>query len=142
VKYSWPKLVKETRKAMIELVEFKCKDAEASMDMHIDFKMLMRATDTFHAWNDDDVLERAFRRMPEKCNYRSCKSYWAYKDGKNDMEDSLNEYLYGMSEIIQDYYDDVWNFEPRYVRPKKIIIGDIAGYVSKNLARIIRTVRE
>jgi hypothetical protein len=142
MKFDWAKLVREMRKAAIDCVEFKGVDAEHSMDLHIDFKMLMRQTDQFHAWDMDEDLERAFRKLETKCNYRSCKSYWAYKNSREHAIEAIADYLDSMFDIIDDYYGSKWNFAPGYVKPKKIDYADSYAKAAKIFPRVIRTVKQ
>jgi len=143
MKYSWPKLVREMRNAMMEITTFEGQTPDHTLALIGHFRDQMRHTDTFHCWDFDRDLDKAFNRYPNvKCNYRSCWSYWLHKYGKENIEDAMYTYLEETSNIIQEYFADAWNFPPGYIKPKKITFSDIDAKVRKIRARVMRVVAE
>ena len=85
---------------------------------------MLLQTNTFHPWNSDGELGRALDRMPERCNYRSIKPYWANKEGRRAVGDACSEILTEMEDKIPDWFDDRWNHTPGYVKPLDITFDD------------------
>lgn len=142
MKYKWAQLVTEMRNAMLELTTIEGIDAEHTVDLMGYLRETMHSTDTYHAWDYDLKLEKAFEKMPSgRCNYRSLASYWAHKQGKERLIDAMCEYLEEMSWKIEDHFMESWNFPPGYVKPKSIRFSSFDYKVTKILARTIRRVK-
>lgn len=142
MKYSWSQVVDEFRKILCENVTFVGVDASHSKDLNGYFAMTVRETDRFHPFNSDGELSRALDRMPKRCDYRSIKSYWAWKNGRYAVEDALFEMLLECMDDIRDHFEDSWNFSPGYRKPVEIKFGwnecDSQDLSGRSFARIIR----
>jgi hypothetical protein len=145
MKTNWPAVVKEYRKILVENVKFfKVIDDFGTIDKSFTeyFRMTVHQTDNFHPWNSDGELSRALARMPIRCNYRSIKSYWAFKNGKENIANAIYEMLTEAEDIINDHFSDSWNFPPGYVAPDEIEFPDW-GYLitDRMVARLIRAAK-
>ena len=145
MKTNWPAVVKEYRKILVENVKFfKVIDDFGTIDKSFTeyFRMTVHQTDNFHPWNSDGELSRALARMPIRCNYRSIKSYWAFKNGKENIANAIYEMLSEAEDIINDHFGDSWNFPPGYVAPDEIEFPDW-GYLitDRMVARLIRAAK-
>ncbi len=126
MKYNWPKINEAFRAEVVKHVEFYSEDPNDSDLQVVDkdwkdhFAYYMRSTDTFHPFNSDGDLCRALERMPTRCNYRSIKSYWDFKEGKERILDALFDMCQEVDDLIRDYYSDRWNFEPGLKLPCEI----------------------
>jgi len=142
MKYSWPKLVTEMRNAMLELVTIEGVDQAHTIDLTDCLKETMHSTDTYHAWDCDGLLDRAFKSMPSgRCNYRSLRSYWAHKVAREEVVEAMIRYFEDMSYIIEDHFMESWNFPPGYVKPKSVTFSSLDYKAKKILARTIRRVQ-
>ncbi len=138
MKTNWPSVVTELRKIMAASVTFEDPDPEVVRDLAGYFRLTMFQTDNFHPWNSDGELSRALERMPDRCNYRSIKSYWDFKNGRYRVEDALDEVLCEMEDTIRDHFEDSWNFAPGYKKPDEIVFAEIPNSA---VARIIRAAK-
>ena len=138
MKVNWPAVVLELRNIMIESVSFVDEDQAHADDLKGYFRITMFQTDNFHPWNSDGELDRALSHMPARCDYRSLKSYWATKNARYRVEDTLDEVLYEMEENIRDHFSDAWNFPPGYRAPDEI---EFASIPNSAVARIIRAAK-
>jgi hypothetical protein len=102
----------------------------------------MRQTDQFHAFDSDVSLSRALRNMPQRCNYRSVKSYRAFKNGKEAVLDALYEMCKETNDLIFEYYMHPWNFAPGATLPSDIDFPNWEREVEKMLPKILRAARE
>lgn len=136
MKFNWPKVIEEFRAIVEEGVSFTTSTNGSA------FRFELRETDRFHPFDSDDTLDRALQGMPVRCDYRSIKSYWAWKDGKIIIQEALDEMLYEVEESIRDYYSNSWNFAPGTELPKKIEISwEGSGATEKMVNRIIRAAK-
>lgn len=136
MKYNWPKVIDEFRKIVKEGVSFVGPEHAA------EFRFELRETDRFHPWNSDDMLDRALSRMPSRCDYRSLKSYWAWRDGRYAIENALDEMLFEVEEIIRDYYLEPRNFAPGYILPTEVCFAwESRGVTPRMVARILRAAK-
>lgn len=144
---NWPAVVTEFRKVLVENIKFFDVDEETNFgsinkDLTEYFRMSVFDTDNFHPWNSDGELSRALERMPIRCNYRSIKSYWAFKDGKDEIANAIYEMLTEVEDTVNDYFSDRWNFPPGYTPPDEIEFADWDKVVNDRLvARIIRAAK-
>jgi len=142
MKYSWGKVYYELKKILVENVSFVGRDASHTADLARSFAFEVRETDRFHPYNSDGELSRALDRMPDRCNYRNIKSYWAFKNGKEYVADGLYAVLEEMEELVRDHYKDSWNFAPGYVKPVeikfKVPAEDLADKVRARIMRVAR----
>ena len=144
MKYNWPAVVKEFRTIMLENVQLytKASDKTPSKALMDYLHFNTRETDNFHPWNTDGELSKALENMPLRCNYRSCHSYWAYKDGRDDIDQALYDVFDEMQEIIQEYFTNAWNFRPGFVLPEKIVFSEWHEVLTERmLSRIIRAAK-
>lgn len=142
MKFSWPLLVKELRDAMLELVSFEGEDADHVADLAGYFRETMHSTDTYHPFDADYDLDKAFTKYPDgHCNYRSLKSYWAHKRGREEVTYAIADYLGEMIYRIEDHFNDPWNFPPGYKKPKKINFGDVSTKAEMIVTKTILKVR-
>ncbi len=147
MKYNWPAVVKEYRKILVENVKFFDVDEETGLgtinkDFTGYFSIQVHQTDTFHPFNSDGELSRALDRMPVRCNYRSIKSYWEFKDGKDNIANAIYEMLSEAEDTINDHFADSWNFPPGYAAPDEIEFPDWDRLVTDRLiARLIRAAK-
>lgn len=142
MKYSWHKLVTEMREAMLEMTTIVGQDQVHTHQLVSDFRMRMRVSDQFHAWDHDYDLERAFNKMPVRCNYRNLAAYWAYKRAREQCMDEIYGYLIAMETIIRDYFSNPMNFAPGAYPAKSITFGDLETKASKMLPMTIRLIKQ
>lgn len=142
MKYSWSQVIDEFRTILIQNVSFVGQTETHTKDLNGYFAMMIRETGRFHPFNSDGELSRALDRMPKRCDYRSIKSYWAWKNGRMIVEDALYEMLLECMGDIQEHFMDTWNFHPGYRKPLEIRFGwddcDSQNLVGRSFARIIR----
>lgn len=115
MKSNWAAVVQELRKLTYESVAFKGAGKEY-------LRLHLFQTDTFHPFytSAEEDMDRALKNMPDgRCNYKSCDSYWAFKDGKQDLQDAIVDWLYEVECMVIDHFADAWNFAPGY-NPKDI----------------------
>ena len=104
MKYNWANVSTELRKIVLENVTL-----PGSANNHM--RYIMSETDNFHPWDTDIDLCDALKRHPKgQCNYRSCVSYWEFKDAKDFVLDGIYVCLEEMGEKITEYYSDRYNF--------------------------------
>ena len=139
MQYNWPKVVDLLRQFAQNRTKILGKGPEDTLDFMGHLRLQMQHTDTFHPWNSDGELSRALDRMPKRCDYRSIKSYWAWKDGKERLADACYEVLCEMEETIEAHYMDSWNFAPGYHKPLAIEFTNSADDDAVKLARQILT---
>jgi hypothetical protein len=145
MKNNWPAVVKEFRSIVLANVKLygehtPAKPSEGFMGY---FKIQLKETDTFHPFDTDGELSRALDRMPERCNYRSCESYHAWKDGRCDIADALYAMLTEASELIEDHFGNAWNFPPVYKPPLRIDMPrDWTDYAESSVSRIIKAAKK
>ena len=138
MKHNWAAVVQELRKLTFDSVAFKGDGKEY-------FRLQLFQTDTFHPFYTaaEEDLDRALKNMPESVNYRNCNSYWAWKDGKLDLQDAIVDWLYEVECLIVDHFADAWNFAPGF-RPEdiKMTFTPPCDMVNKRtVARIFRAAR-
>lgn len=137
MKANWSAVIDEFRAIVKEGVSF------VGPEHAVQFRCELRETDRFHPWNSDDMLDRALSRMPKRCDYRSLKSYWAWKDGRLDIQEALDEMLYEVEDTIRDYYSEPWNFAPGYVLPREVRFSwEGSGATERMVARILRAAKK
>jgi hypothetical protein len=145
MKFNWPAVVDEFRVLLMENVQFTGIDREHTLDLIGYFRMTVRQTDTFHPFNTDRDLDIALRGLPERCDYRSVKRYWAWKNGRMQVEDAVYEMLMECKDTITDHFADPWNFPPGYRKPVDIKFVwdgcDMADVSGKAFSRIIRAAK-
>ena len=147
MKYNWPKVNEAFRTELAKHVVFYSEDPKDSDRQVVDkdwkdhFTYYMRSTDNFHSFNSDGDLCDALARMPNRCNYRSVKSYWAFKDGKEQILDALFNMCCEVSALIQDYYSERWNFEPGVKLPCEIEMPGWEKEVQQMLPKILRAAK-
>ena len=127
---------------MLEMTTIVGQDQAHTDYLVSDFRMLMRETDQFHPFDYDYDLDRAFNKMPVRCNYRNLTAYWAYKNARERCMDAMYDYLIAMEEVIRDYYSNPMNFEPGAFPAKFVSFGDLETKATKMLPRTIRLVRK
>jgi hypothetical protein len=133
MKFNWPAVVEEFRKIVQEGVSFSKQDETDG------FHFELRQTDRFHPFDSDGELDRALQKMPKRCDYRSLKSYWAWKNGKYAIEEALDEMLYEVEDAIRDHYSNSWNFAPGFRLPKEINFAwEGRGATPRMVNRIIK----
>ena len=110
MKYNWSNVYQEIKQYLIRNVQFtsSCPALSAGYQRH--FVDTMLDTDRFWAFDNDGLLSTALHQMPDRCNYRSIKSYWATKKGREKVEYALECVLYEMMENIDAYYANPMNF--------------------------------
>lgn len=123
MKYNWPKIVDAFRGIVLSRVSFKGETPASEKDFMGYMREMVRSTDTFHPFDTDGELSRALNKMPDRCNYRNLKSYWAWKHGREAVADALYDMLYEVDEKIKDHFSDKWNFAPGYVPPKEVVFN-------------------
>ena len=141
MKYNWPKVVEAFRAEIVKHVVFKDKNGKVDQGWMEEFAYIMRATDTFHPWDSDGELSRALERMPQRCDYRSIKSYWAFKRGKEAILDALYSMCQDVGDIIHDRYDTAWNFAPGIKLPAAIEMPGWEKEVETMLPKILRAAK-
>jgi hypothetical protein len=139
MQYNWPKVVELLRQFAQNRTKILGNGPEQTLDYMGHLRLQMQHTDTFHPWNSDGELSRAFDKMPKRCNYRSIKPYWAYKDGKERLADACYEVLCEMEELILEWFGDSWNHAPGYRAPKEIDFPSIIEDDAVKLARQIHS---
>jgi hypothetical protein len=118
MKYSWSAVVNELRNAVLKNVSFKCETKAQEKDMTEYFRIMMVETDTFHPWNTDGLLSRELSKLPQRCNYRSIFSYWAWKNGRYKVEAILGDVFGEMEDNIFEWFGNPWNHPPGYKAPE------------------------
>jgi hypothetical protein len=103
---NWPAAIQAFRECLFANLKFEDERTKAK------FKHLLFETDTFHPFDSDSALDRALTKMPLRCNYRSCDSYWAFKDGKELMYSAICDMLDEVEYLVEDYFDNAYNFAP------------------------------
>lgn len=141
MKFSWSKLVHEMRVRMMELTVIEGHDREHTMDLVGYFRMTMRETDTFHAFDHDFDLDRAFTRLPDRCNYRNLEKYRAYKASREELIGWVYDYFEAMAEIIRGHFSNPMNFPPGYRQPKSVTFKDLDRGAEKCIPMTIRLIR-
>lgn len=140
MKYNWAAVVQELRKVAVENITF---PDRATKDY---FHMMMFQTDTFHPfWTaGEEELSIALGRMPSgRCNYRSCDSYWLWKDGKRDMADALFQWFWDVEDIVAEHFADKWNFPDDEQMSFKINFPDWDALTNPRLvARVLKAARK
>ena len=145
MKYNWPAVVKEFRAIVLENVKLYAVHGDPKVDPGLMeyFRMEMQQTDTFHPWDNDGQLSRALEKMPTSCNYRSCKSYWARKDGKESIGDALYEVLSEIGDSITYHFEDKWNFAPGFKLPEDVVMPDWDRIITDKIVnRIIKAAKK
>jgi len=142
MKYNWPAVMKELKKILIENVkifhrEYDKNPSEAWIN-HL--KAELSHTDRFHPVDCEQYLCKMLNRIPDRCNYRSVKSYWDYKHAKSSFFQEADNCLREMQEYVQDYYSTMWNFAPGTKVPEKIYISEF--FSDRTLARILRAAKQ
>lgn len=142
MRFNWSAVINEFRKILCENVTIVGVNDTHSKDLNGYFKMTVRETDRFHPWNSDGELSHALDKMPKRCDYRSIKSYWAWKNGRTTVEDALFEMLQECMDNIREHFEDSWNFSPGYRKPVEIKFSwdecDMQNLSGRSFARIIR----
>lgn len=84
-----------------------------------DFVATMAATDQFHPfdYNSEWELQEALKRIPRRCNYRSCEGLRNWKAGKSAVTYALAYFIEDTNEIAAEYYSTPMNFAPGYRKP-------------------------
>lgn len=84
-----------------------------------DFVATMVATVQFHPFDytSEWELQEALKRIPKRCNYRSCGGYRDWKDGKAAVTYALAYFIEDTNEIAAEYYSTPMNFAPGYKKP-------------------------
>lgn len=141
MKYNWPAVVEEYRKVLIDSVSFVDENGKPNKDITEFFKLQVHETDTFHPFGTDKELDIALRMMPDRCNYRNPKSYWAWKHGKSRVGDAIFEMLEENREEIHEYFSEPWNFPPGYSKEFDIVFKDLELLTEKSIGRILRAAR-
>lgn len=142
MKFDWAKLVHEMRIHMLEMVTIEGQDREHTLNLVDDLRMTMKETDTFHPFDRDRYLEKAFTRLPERCNYRSVEAYWSYKNAKEECISWMYDYFVGMETLIRDHFSNPMNFPPGAMPPKSVEFGDLEMHAEKVLPMTIRLIRK
>jgi hypothetical protein len=145
MKNNWPAVVKEFRSIVLANVKLygAQNPKQVSKGFTEYFKIQLNQTDTFHPFDTDGELSRALDNMPERCNYRSCDSYHAWKDGRCDIADALYAMLTEASELIEYHFSDKWNFAPGAPLPARIDMPrDWTDYAESSVSRIIKAAKK
>lgn len=114
MKYSWAKANEKFRNLLWANLQVDNKECAYFVG-----RMLL-ATDQFHPIDGDYEMQRALNKMPKYCNYRSIKSYWAFKEGKELIGDALFLMFEEIFERITEYMRTPYNFGPGDFIPCKI----------------------
>lgn len=144
MKYNWPAVVTEFRKIMLANVKlYSTLDTKKVSEGYTEyFKIQLFETDTFHPFDTDGELSRALDRMPVRCNYRSCDSYRAWKDGRSYIADALYSMMSEVSDLVEDHFSNVWNFPPGVKLPERIVMPkDWSDIADNSVARILKAAR-
>lgn len=141
MKFDWAKLVREMRIRMSEMVTFEGQDRAHTLDLIGYFRMTIMETDTFHPFDNDRDLDRAFSRLPERCNYRSVDAYWHYKNARQEVISWMYDYFVAMETLIRDHFSNPMNFPPGYMPPKSVKFGDLEAHAEVVLPMTIRLIR-
>lgn len=120
MKYNWSNVYQEINQFLICNVRLTGARPELSAGYQRHFVDTMLGTNQFWAFDNDSLLDNALSRMPDRCNYRSIKSYWAAKKGREKVEYALECVLYEMMENINAYYADPMNFPDGVELPTSI----------------------
>ena len=75
-------------------------------------RMLFRETDQFHPFNSDGEFSKALTEMPKYCNYRNPTALMNYRDLRFMFEDSILSCLDEMVDLVNEYYENAYNFAP------------------------------
>jgi hypothetical protein len=103
---------------------------------HLRFTMV--ETDQFHPYGCDGELSRALNRMPDgRCNYRSVESYWAFKFGRDDLEEALYSLISDMGVAIEEYYAEPWNFQPGIGLPDRVVTTNYDAAEKLNYKKLV-----
>lgn len=137
MQYSWPKVVELFRNFAQNRTKFLGKTPQETLGYAFYLREEMRHTDRFQPCNSDAELSRALEKMPKYCNYRSIKSYWAWKNGKEALADACYSILLEMEELITEWFNHPWNHPPGYVKPLSIEFAFDAEEDAVKLAREI-----
>lgn len=135
MQYSWPKALDIVKQFAQNRTKILGAYPAETIDYMRYFANHLHNTDTFHPWDSDGELSRALDKMPKRCDYRSIKSYWAWKNGMMKVEDACFEILEEMEGITKDWFDDRWNHPPGYVKPLSIEFVGMADNECEKLAR-------
>jgi len=120
MKYNWPKIVDELRRVIGNTVRFYKEDGTPDENAQADFAFKLKNTCAFHPVGSDHLLSSALERMPKRCDYRSIRSYWAYKRGRERVAEAIDYCLEEMFSEIEDHYTTAWNFPPGFKLPHRI----------------------
>jgi hypothetical protein len=136
MKYNWPNVVAAFRKIIIDDVIIVGNNKNHEQDLRSYFKTMVLQTDTFHPFSSDCMLSEALTSIPDRCDYRNVRSYWAWKNGRDQISDALAEMLFEVDDDVVDYFSDAWNFPPGYIKPKEIKFrnDDTDKFVSRILS--------
>ena len=137
MQHNWPKVVKAIRKIALNRTKIIGSHAADSSAFMLDLRVNMNETDRFHPFDTDGDLDRAISRMPDRCNYRSIKSYWAWKNGRIRIEDECLNVLDELEGLRTNFFEDSWNFAPGYRKPKEIIFTSHIEDDCEKLASLI-----
>ena len=87
-----------------------------------DLTFNMRETDQFHPfdYSSEVELQQRLMRIPRRCNYRSCGMLALWKREKEALIGALTEFIYDTNDLVQDFYNNDWNFAPGYKKPESI----------------------
>ncbi len=104
-------------------------------------RMLLRETDQFHPFNSDGEFGKALEKMPKYCNYRNYTALIDYRNLRFIFEDSILSCLDEMIDLVNEYYENAYNFVSGEFKPvtisfKKKKTSDLTVVVA---SRIIRT---
>ena len=109
------------------------------------FEEMMLATDDYHPFDSEGehMLSKALDSLPVRCDYRSVKSYWAWKDGREYLEEAIAQFLEDTEYMVQDHCGNAWNFPPGYVLPERIVTPKSWEAVAeKAFPKIVKAYRE
>lgn len=117
MKYNWSKVVDAFRDIVLANVSFEADTPAQKADFMGYMKEMVKETDTFHPFDSDHELSRALFMVPQRVDYRSVKSYRAWKRSREQVLDALFEMLCEVEDKIRDHFSDEWNFAPGMFRP-------------------------
>jgi len=135
MKHNWPEVVGVINRFVAHRTKILARTPNETLWNSYYFRQHLFHTDVFHPIGSEGQVGRALSLMPKSCNYRSVKSYWAYKNGKEQLVDACYEILTEMEEAIQAWHSNVWNHGPNYQVPLEVTFDSEAEGDAVVLAR-------
>lgn len=137
---NWPATLARLHRIVFENTELIGDGYGHTDSLRWDFGIFMK-NDQFHPISSGGDLQRALHHLPKRCDYRSLKSYWAWKEGRDNIADQLFYVLNEMGERIHFFFNDSWNFAPGYRLPLSVETPNWANIVDKELSKVIKASR-